>query len=245
MAQEIALLPASKISAVVNMLSSLVMAELQRNIDAMRAAFFRAVRLTATIALPTAAGMALVAEDLVGALLGPKWLPAAPVLRVLCAYAAVRAIDVVLPPVLFARRRERFLFWYCLVLLIFVPTAAVFGALWKGALGTVFLATPVYCAVMLIMAREALAELEAGFFELCSALWPVLAATAAMTVAVLPLREFALEGWAEGTLVRLLVLSSAGALDYGAVLLVIGRPLIAEAIEVVSWILGRGRTGHL
>ena len=52
MAKELALLPGTKISTVVNMLSSPMMAELQTNIDAMRTSFYRAVRLTAAIASP-------------------------------------------------------------------------------------------------------------------------------------------------------------------------------------------------
>ena len=52
MARELALLPGNKISTVVNMLSSPVMAELQTNIEAMRGAPYRAVRLTTAIALP-------------------------------------------------------------------------------------------------------------------------------------------------------------------------------------------------
>jgi len=111
MAEEIALLPGTKITTVVNMLCSPMMAELQTNIESMRAAFYRAVRMTAVIVVPASAGMALVADEMVAVLLGPQWLPAVPVLRLLCLYAGVRAIDVLLPPVLFARRRERFLFW--------------------------------------------------------------------------------------------------------------------------------------
>jgi O-antigen/teichoic acid export membrane protein len=106
MAKDLAMLPTAKISSVVYMLSSPMMAELQTDIVAMRKAFFRAMRLTAAIALPASAGMALVADDMVAVLLGPKWLPAVTVLRLLCLYAAVRAVDVLLPPVLVARRRQ-------------------------------------------------------------------------------------------------------------------------------------------
>ena len=83
MAKELALLPGAKISTVVNMLSSPMMAELQTNIDAMRTAFYRAVRLTAAITVPTSVGMALVANEAVSVLLGPKWLPSVPLLRLL------------------------------------------------------------------------------------------------------------------------------------------------------------------
>ena len=239
MAEEIALLPASKITTVVNMLSSPVMAELQADIDAMRIAFYRAVRLTAALVLPASAGMALVAEEMVAVLLGPKWLPAVPILRLLCVYAGVRGIDIVLPPVLFARRREKFLFWYCLALLILAPAAGVIGALWNGAQGTVMLATPVYCAVMAIMAREALAEMKANFSELWSALWPIMAATALMALTVLLLREFALAGRSDPPLLRLLFLSAGGAIAYGAALFAIGSPVIGEGAEVLGWILRR------
>ena len=143
MARQLALLPTSRISSVVNALSSPVMAELQSNVAAMRAAFYRAVRLTAAIALPASAGIALVADDLVAALLGPKWLASVPLLRLMCVYAAVRAIDVLLPPVLFARKRQNFMFWYCLVQLLAVPAAAVVGGRGAAIPGVIIVFTPV------------------------------------------------------------------------------------------------------
>jgi len=72
MAKELASLPGTKISTVVNMLSSPMMTVLQTKIDAMRTAFYRAVRLTAAIAMPTSVGIALVANEAVSVLLGPK-----------------------------------------------------------------------------------------------------------------------------------------------------------------------------
>ena len=125
---------------------------------------------------------------MVAALLGPKWLSAVPVLRLLCAYAAMRAIDVLFPPVLFARRR------HCLTLLLTVPAAALLGSLWDGAKGVVIFSTPVYCAVMTIMAKEALAELKGGFFELWLELWPIFAACAAMAAVVFLVRDFVAVG---------------------------------------------------
>jgi O-antigen/teichoic acid export membrane protein len=242
MAEQLALLPGTKVSTVVNMLSAPVMAELQTNIEAMRAVFYRAVRLTAAIVIPTSAGMALVADEAVAVMLGPKWLPAIPVLRLLCLYAGVRAMDVLLPPVLFARRRERFLFWYCVAMLILTPAAAVLGTLWSGALGTVMFATPVYCTIMSVMAKEALAEMKGGFSELWSALWPIVAATAAMAAILLLFQEFVFPRPSEFPLARLVLLSVTGAITYAAALLAIGSPVIAEGTEVVGWILRRQRT---
>jgi teichuronic acid exporter len=237
MAKDLAMLPTAKISSVVYMLSSPMMAELQADIAGMRRAFFRTVRLTSAIALPASAGVALVADDVVAVLLGPKWLPAITVLRLLCLYAAVRAVEVLLPPVLIARRRQRFLFLYSLALLIAVPVAAAVGALWAGAPGAVVLLTPVYCGLVAIMTKEALAELNGSFLELWWEIWPILAATSTMVAVVLLLRDFAERP--EPPLVELILLSVSGAVTYLGALLAVGRTVIGEGAEVVGWILRR------
>jgi teichuronic acid exporter len=241
MAKDLAMLPTAKISNVVNVLSSPMMAELQTDVEAMRRAFYRAVRLTSAIALPASTGMALVADDMVGVLLGPKWLPAVTILRLLCLYAAVRAVDTLLPPVLFARRRQKFLFWYALELVIAVPAAVALGALWDGATGAIVLFTPVYCGLMAILTKEALAELKGGFLELWSETWPILAATAAMAAVVLLLREITFAGRPEPPLVELILLSVSGAVTYLGALFAVGRTVTAEGAEVVGWILRRRR----
>jgi O-antigen/teichoic acid export membrane protein len=241
MADDLAHLPGTKISPIINMLSSPVMAELQTNIDAMRETFYRTIRLTVAMVVPMSAGIALVAEDMVAALLGPKWSSAVPLIRLISFYAAVRAIDVVVPSVLFARRREKFLFWYCLVLLIVMPGAAILGAIWDGAAGMILFYTPAYCGVMIFMAREALAELKGKFSELWSQTWAIMAATAAMTVVVLILGEFASPAQVGSPLIRLVLFCTAGAVTYCAVLFAIGSPVISESIEVAGWVFGRHR----
>jgi teichuronic acid exporter len=239
MAKDLAMLPTAKISSVVYMLSSPMMAELQTDVAAMRGAFFRAVRLTSAIALPASAGMALVADDMVAVLLGREWLPAVPLLRLLCLYSAARAIDVLLPPVLVARRRQRFLICYFLALLLGVPGAAALGALLGGAPGAIVLFTLVYCLLMVILTKEVLAELQGRFSDMWSETWPILAATAAMTTAVLLLREVILAGQSEFPLIELVLLSLTGAVTYLGVLFVLGRTVIGEGAEVLGWILPR------
>jgi O-antigen/teichoic acid export membrane protein len=237
MAKHLAILPTAKISSVAYMLSSPMMAELQTDIAAMRRAFFRAVRLTSAIALPASAGIALVAEPMVEVLLGDQWHPAAGILRWLCLYAAVRAIEVLLPPVLVARRRQRFLIRYYLALLLGVSAGAALGAwLWCSATGAVVIFTPVYCALMIIMTREVLAELQGSFSDLWSETWPIPTATAAMTAAVFLLRDVIFEGRTEPPLVELILLSVTGVVTYLGALFALGRTVIGEGIEVLSWI---------
>jgi hypothetical protein len=128
---------------------------------------------------------------------------------------------------------------YNLTLLIVVPAAALLGSLWDGAKGVVIFSTPVYCAVMTIMAKEALAELKAGFSELWLELWPIFAACAAMAAVVFLVRNFVAVGRLEPPLVALVLLSAIGATTYCATLLTIGSPVISEGAQVVGWIVRR------
>ena len=146
---------------------------------------------------------------------------------------------MLLPPVLFARQRQRFLFWYCVAQLIAVSAAAVAGALWAGPAGVVVCSTPVYCALMAVMAKEALEELEGSFTELWSEIAPIFAATAAMAGVVLLLRELFFASWSGSPWFSLLLLSSSGAATYVAALFTIGSPVIGEGAEVIGWALRR------
>ena len=236
MAKDLAMLPTAKISSVVFMLSTPMMAELQTDIEAMRGAFFRAVRLISAIAWPASVGVALVADEMV-AVLGPDWLPAAPILRLLRLYAALRAVDVLLSPVLVARRRQRFLFWYFLALLFAVAATTALGARLGGAPGAVMLLTPVYGGLMVIITKEVLAELEGSFSELWCQTWPILAATAAMAALVLLLREITFGMLPEP--LKLILLPVGGALTYLGALFMLGRTVIGEIAEVIGWALRR------
>jgi hypothetical protein len=113
------------------------------------------------------------------------------------------------------------------------------GAWWDEAPGAVKLLTPVYCGLIAMVAKEALAELKASFSALWSATWPILAATIAMTTVVLLLRGTAFAGRTEFPLIELILLSATGVVVYLGALFAVGRTVISEIAEVVGWILRR------
>ena len=90
---------------------------------------------------------------------------------------------------------------------------------------------------MIIMTKEVLAELQGSFSDLWSEIWPILTATAAMTAAVLLLREIIFAGRTEPPLVELILLSVTGVVTYLGALFALGRTVIGEGAEVVGWIL--------
>jgi hypothetical protein len=94
--------------------------------------------------------------------------------------------------------------------------------------------TPVYCGLITIVTKEALAELKGRFSELWFETWPILAATAAMAALVLLLREITFAGQTESPLIELILLSVTGAMTYLSALFGLGRTVIGEGVEVVS-----------
>lgn len=242
MAKEFATLPVNRISAVVNQLASPVMAELQGDQEAMRASLLRGVRLVAWATFPLCIGLLLVTRDFVQIVLTDKWVPAVPIIQILCCYAVPRSLDVLLPPVLLAKYRAKFLFGYTLVLLAVMPIAFWVGASFFGATGVAAAWIVVYPLIMARMAREALREVGVSWKTLWLQLRSPLAATFAMALAV-SVVHWGIFPWENNfTLGRLIAMSLIGATVYSVVLWEIGRPVCEEMLEVAGWVFRRGHT---
>jgi O-antigen/teichoic acid export membrane protein len=239
MAKLLASLPLEKITVMANQLALPILAGCQADRATMRACFLRGLRLVACLTVPLCVGMALVADDFISLVLAEKWGPVAPLLRVLCVLGLIRSLDVLLPPVLFARYRVAFLFWWTALLLLVMPFAFWAGAVWVGALGVALAWIVVYPIIMAWMAREALRELEIGWKVVRDQLRPVTGPTLMMVTVVL------LVGWAiPGSdffdrFVRLALASTAGAAVYAAGIFWQGGVLVGEIREVAGWLRRR------
>lgn len=69
-----------------------VFSRLQRDRERLQAAFFSVTKFTSAIAFPAFTGIAVLAPELVAVVLGPKWLPSAPVLRVLAIVGILHSV---------------------------------------------------------------------------------------------------------------------------------------------------------
>ena len=78
-------LPTNRLAASFGQVAYAVFCRLENRRDQVREWYLRLVALMGAIGLPIFVGMALVAGDGVAVVLGPKWLPVAPFLRLLCA----------------------------------------------------------------------------------------------------------------------------------------------------------------
>ncbi len=244
-AKELAMLPVVRGSVVVNQLAFPVLAELQNDQSAMRTAFMKALRIVSGIFFPVCLGMALVTHDAVLVLLTDKWLPIVPMLQLLCVYGSLKSIDVLLPPVLYARYRHRYVLYYTAALVIIMTTAFFIGAMWFGVMGVVLSWVVVYPIVMMGLVREILKELGMSlhsFFQQISG--PLLAALA-MGIMVVTIQTYVVPFESVNPVVRFLISSIMGAAVYGGVLLVYGGKLIDELKEIILWIFRPKHVGNL
>lgn len=98
MAYTLANLPATHITNLVTRVMFPAYSKLQNDLPALREAYLKVLRLVATFAIPAAAGMAVLAPEIVRTVYGQKWMPAVGALQVLCVFGAIRSIAATTGP---------------------------------------------------------------------------------------------------------------------------------------------------
>ena len=154
----------------------------------------------------------------------------------LCIYAAIRSVAVLLPTVLMAQYRAKFVFGYNLLLLGLMPVAFWIGAQWSGAIGVAAAWAFVYPILVIWIAREALRGVDLAWKTLGIELGRPLAATL-LVVAAMVGANWALASWV--VVGRLAVTSLAGAAAYAAGLWKLGGPVHREIEQMTRWVLRR------
>jgi O-antigen/teichoic acid export membrane protein len=226
LAYMVANLPATHLAKVVASVMFPAYSKLQHDTPALKNAFLKTVQVVATLAIPAAVGIAILAKELVGVIFGPKWFEAATVLPVLCVFGALRSVSAINGYVFNAVGKPNLPFYVNLVKLLviaaaIVPATRTFGIL--GAAVAVTAPTLVMSVVgNVILSRTLGLELRAIY----AVLLPATAASLAMGLALLLSKQWhALESPA------VLAISVAGAaLLYG----VLNRSDIRACLKLFS-----------
>jgi teichuronic acid exporter len=132
---------------------------------------------------PATLGMALVARDAIPWIMGQKWNGMIAPLEVLSVYAAFRSLVALLPKVLTAVGKARFVMRVELVGLFLMPLAFWIGSHW-GVAGIAFGWVFAYPVVALALYWKTLQTVEMSVGEYIRALRPALDSSAAMVIAV-------------------------------------------------------------
>jgi lipopolysaccharide exporter len=153
--------------------------------DRLGRAVRESINVLGSLSLPTAAGFAVVAGDIVPLLLGQQWTPIVPLLVVLVPYLGLRSTLSMTLPCILALGETRMLFQVSLVYAFVHVPAFIAGTLWlglPGAIWSIVLAGMFYIYLNAWMLRRTL-DLSAA--DILSQIRRPLLATAVMTVSML------------------------------------------------------------
>ncbi|WP_375382114.1 lipopolysaccharide biosynthesis protein [uncultured Sphingomonas sp.] len=194
--------------------------------------FVRAVRIVMAAALPFYLGLFATAGPLVATVLGPKWIEAAPIVRLLALAMPFMTLQVMLTPACDARGRPGIGVRNGAIGATILALAFLVGVRWgaQGLATAWILAYPAYLAVSL---HRSLPVIGTSLTVLAEAIAPPTLAAVAMALLV-TIADGLLP--AMPALPRLALLVAVGAASYAGWLVVFARPLLREIAATV----GRG-----
>lgn len=218
-ASEISTLPTTELVAPINRAAFPGYARVAADIEALRSSFLNVISMIALFALPAGIGIVSVADLMVPAVLGWKWLPAIPLIQILAIFGVIQALQTNISYIYLATGHLAYVtvvgsIQFVILLGLLVPGILYWGA--TGAawafLGTVLLMTPVN---QYLIARQ----LQLSTTAFGARLIRPLAASILMAAAVAGVKSlFVLKGENASYLVALLLCVFAGALCYSIAL---------------------------
>ncbi|OWW22235.1 lipopolysaccharide biosynthesis protein [Noviherbaspirillum denitrificans] len=223
-ASEISTLPTTELVAPINRAAFPGYARVAQEIEALRNSFLNVISMIALFALPAGIGIVSVADLMVPAVLGWKWMSAIPLIQILAIFGVIQALQTNISYIYLATGHLAYVtvvgaIQFVLLLSLLVPGILYWGA--TGAawafLGSVVLMTPVN---QFLIARQL--QLSTTTFSL--RLIRPLAASLLMAAVVFGMKSvFVLKGESAAYLVALLVCVLAGAVVYAVTLYALWR----------------------
>jgi O-antigen/teichoic acid export membrane protein len=168
-----------------------------------------AIRGSMLVNVPLMLGIAAMAEPLLDLLFGPQWLPAAPILRVLCLAGLLYPVQVVNLQVLMSQGHSRLMFRLEVAKKL-VGTALIIVGAGFGVMGIAWSQVAFAALAFAINTHYTHRFLGYGFIGQSKELVPVVAISSAIAVPA----YFVASSWAAHSLTKVLVIGFAGAFAF-------------------------------
>jgi PST family polysaccharide transporter/lipopolysaccharide exporter len=231
LAYNLAHTPATSISNVIAKVAFPVYARLQHDSAALRDAYLRVLRVTASLAVPALAGIMALAPVLVRVLYGLKWMPMVVPLTILCVGGLERAVTSPVAPLFNAMGKPKIVFFLVTGKLLLFG-AGIFPLTARyGILGTAIAGAAVSVILLACHARLVAWLLRCRAADVLRVLAGPFAAAGLMAGSLLLLR---LSGWFEVSFASLGMLIVVGAVVYLVGLYALDRSAIGE-IRRLLW----------
>jgi O-antigen/teichoic acid export membrane protein len=229
--RDFAMLPLNKLMRVTNQIALAAYSRIQEDRALARRYFFDSARIMLLVLFPIAWGMAAVASDLIVVVLGPQWLPAALVLQVIALGMPLRALDLIMNPMVTGLGRPDIALRNTLTGTLIIPPAIIVGLPW-GLLGVCITGTVGSLLAILIVLRRNFAVIEASIGQLLLLYLPPIVSAGVMYIAVAAAEATLLHQmpilWRLGSAVML------GAAVYSLMTMLVNRDAALRALQLVA-----------
>jgi teichuronic acid exporter len=230
MAWTLSNMPLEKVVSLVTTIIPSYLAKVQKEPAALRRYLHTLTEALALATFPATIGLALVARELVPIALGRKWDSMIVPLEVLCLYTAFRSIEALLPKMLTAIGKARFVMWVELSAVVIMPASFYLGSHWGiRGVAMAWLAYPLATAPLY---WKTLKTIEMSPWEYFTAVRPGLDGAIAMALAV-GLLKWKLAA-SEPMLVRLIIEMVAGAIVYIGTVLLLHRERAMSFVQIAK-----------
>jgi len=209
--------PAEKVSTLLMRAATPLFANVKDDHALLRRYYLILAEILTLVVMPLMVGLTIVTPQAVPVVFGDKWIAAVGPVRWLALFMIVRTMGVLTEQVLISQRMTRFTMRMSIFNFVVMPIAFVVGARWGGIGGVAaaWLALSPFTIVPLVIVL--LGTIQLPYRRYIAALIPALAASCAMCIAVLALRQWLLPpSWSIRTSLAMQV--AAGGAVYGAVL---------------------------
>jgi O-antigen/teichoic acid export membrane protein len=222
-----------KITTLITQVTPAYFAALQEDPAGLKRYLLRLTEIISVVTFPALFGLAVVSDDFVRVVLGPKWLEMINPLRLLAIHAAINATSPLLSRVLTVRGHIRYLMRISGVLAVVLPLAFIAGSRW-GPTGIAAAWVIVFPLTRIPVVRLVGKSIGASGREYLRSFWPAVSASIVMVLAVLLLR--ALLPAQVPLPMRLLLEVLCGACVYVAVVLAFHRERVDVLLKLRdSW----------
>jgi O-antigen/teichoic acid export membrane protein len=230
--------PLEKIANLVTGVTPAYFSAMQTEKSELKRYLLRITEILSLVTVPASIGLALVAQYLVPALLGPNWSGAIGPLRLLGAFVAVRSITTFLPNLLTAIGDVAFVMWTTIASAIIMPIAFYIGS--KSRWETTGIAAAwlvVYPIIITPICYRIFQKTGITVIEYVATLVPAVVGATIMALVVAGIRLFL--PWEWPAYAGLLVLVISGAVAYSLAMYLLYGKRLTHLLKTAKGMLGK------
>jgi teichuronic acid exporter len=233
-ARQLTHIPLERAMGIVNSVALPAFSQVKTDSDYVRRGYLKVLSVGSGYAFPVFWGLAVVSDPLVSLLVGAKWLPAVPVIQLLCFSMPLRMLNAFTGSALTAVARQDVAIKSLLLAIVVIPGSVVAGSHW-GIIGVAAAWAIAFPFVYLFNAALVHRALQIPVADMLAAVSPSAIAAAAMALVTGAVSVLWLS--ALPTPVHLLTGVALGAVVFGAALWVVSRRSAHELLDFAKGIV--------